>query len=155
MLNIHHCVIIYPLTQITTCVIIHPRQNHTHIQLKINQAFNLTQHSHSCLYFPGLFTCISTEPYHATMRAPDVPARPVYLIGVRYSIFSRALNEVNTTRTMSLGGLFPYKCAKIPQIINNENENFAVKTIENFKKYHEKRGIFHQMFSHFKIVCRF
>ena len=89
------------------------------------------------------------------MRAPDVPAHPVYLIGVRYSIFSRALNEVNTTRTMSLGGLFPYKCAKIPQIINNENENFAVKTIENFKKYHEKRGIFHQMFSHFKIVCRF
>ena len=84
------------------------------------------------------------------MRAPDVPARPVYLIGVRYSIFSRALNEVNTTRTMSLGGLFPYKCAKIPQIINNENENFAVKTIENFKKYHEKRGIFHQMFSLFK-----
>jgi hypothetical protein len=44
---------------------------------------------------------------------------------------------------MSLGGLFPYKYPEIPQIINNENENFATKTIEIFKKYHEKRGTFY------------
>ena len=57
---------------------------------------------------------------------------------------------------MSHGGLFPYKSVDTPQIIT-QNDEFAVKLIESFKKYDEKRKGISLLFVFliFKFVYRF
>ena len=57
---------------------------------------------------------------------------------------------------MSQGGLFPYKSVDTPQIIT-QNDEFAVKLIESFKKYDEKRKGISLLFVFliFKFVYRF
>ena len=152
MLNVYRGVLIYTATDrnVYWSLICNEMANYNASNYSCVTSHTLHVKNQSCIQFKPMFTyCnyIRRVVYAhnhwtvSTVRAHQWQSA-VYLTSTRYILFSWILSWKAITTNMSLGGLFPNIIPPFPQFINNENVQFASKTVEIFKKYIEKQGIF-------------